>query len=125
MPEIPLRTVREAARCVERFRNNAQLCGQVCSQAIFGLYRTPLWRLLSTDHDGLLMPVGKRSLALTPELTQGLDDVKHLLERGIEDDAAFRFDDAAEMMIIAYRGMKLADLPAAQRQAWLEKIRLR
>jgi tetratricopeptide (TPR) repeat protein len=124
VPDAPLRTLREAARYVERFSSDGALCGDLCTAAIYGLYASPLWRLLSPhDSDSVSpAPAEEAALTITPELAQALDAAKQLLERGIEDDVKFRYDNAQQMMRIAFRGMRLLDVPAAERQAWLEKI---
>lgn len=123
VPDAPLRTLREAARYAGRFPHNAKLCGSLCSSAIYGLYRSPLNRLYGlVDGAEPLAPVRKGTLVLTPELVEGLEAVKQLLERGLEDDVALRFDSAERMVAVTYHGMESLDVPPAERQAWLERV---
>lgn len=126
MPDANLRTLREAIRCIERFRDNGELCGSACSNVLFSMLRSPLWRLREMDKfTDLLRHFDETTIALAPEWLRSIDDVKRLLERGLEDDVSvrfFRFDVAATMAIITYRGMILSSVPAAEREAWLEGI---
>ncbi len=123
MPDAPLRTLREAAYYLERFRSNTELCGNFCSAAIYGLYRSPLNRLYGlVDGAKPLSKVSQDSFTFTPELVQGLDAVKQLVERGVEDDVKCRFSSVERMIAVTYRGMELLDVSPADRQAWLEKI---
>jgi hypothetical protein len=63
------------------------------------------------------------ALVLTPEAVQDLDLVKRLLQRWIDDGAAVRSVYAAKYMtVITYRGMGRVNMPATERQAWLEEI---
>jgi hypothetical protein len=98
----------------------------LCSNAAFCLHCSQLNSLDGLTARGVRWhPVTKATLALTPEIVQGLDAVKRLLERGIEDDVSLSYADADRMMAVAYHGMRLLDVPAVERQAWLEKIRRR
>jgi hypothetical protein len=87
MPDAPIRTMREAARCAERFRQDSQLCDRLCEFAFFGLCRSSL-RHLSGETS--LRIEGKDPLVNTPETVRDLDLGKRLLEQWIEDDACYR-----------------------------------
>ena len=124
MPEASLRSLREAARYVEVFRQDSALCRDLCSYALpgRGLLRM-FWD--PESYDDPVPPLTNARLTLAPELVQALDAVKRLLERGVEDDVKFRFNTAEWTLVPVFRGMKLMDVPAAQRQAWLETIAAR
>ncbi len=120
LPEAPFRLLREAAGYLDRFHQDAVLCGSLCESASRGVLRSPLmtfWR--PQRYDDPLPPFRSGMLALTPELVQALDAAKRVLERGFEDDVKFRFDTSEWMLVPTVRGMRLMNVPAAQRQAWL------
>ena len=122
MPEAPLRTLREAACYVDRFRQNAELCGSLCENGVYGLVRSPLDVLYHQSPDEPLRPFTSGRLTLTPELVEALDAAKRLLERGVDDDVSFRYYMAEGMLVATFRGMRFTNMPAAQRQAWLKMI---
>jgi hypothetical protein len=123
MPEAPFRTLQESLRYMERFRQDSDLCGALCACDACGVMRSPLgafWR--PQRFDDPLPSFSSATLTLTPELVQALDAAKRLLERGVEDDVKFRFDTAEWMLVPTFRGMRLVNVPVAERQAWLETI---
>ncbi len=122
MPDAPLRMLREAARYMERYRQDAGLCNDLCECAFWGT-RTQLGEFLNTRvTNDPLPPFPEAPPTMTPELVQALDAMKRLLERGVEDDVTFRFETADRILFLTARGMRSMSVPAAEREAWLETI---
>ena len=123
MPDAPRRALREAARYVERFRDDGKVCGTLCRDAVLSVYHLPSKALfVIRDNNELLIPVEKDSLRLTADLVQDLEAVRQLLERSLERDVSLIFDDYTRMTVGTYRGMRLLGVPAAERQTWLEAV---
>lgn len=147
MRDAAVRTIREAAHCIERFPQESRICRRVCEYANCGLCRSPLRQLLDRDErrDMLISDEDSRTvgrkwkqvwratswltiddeepLVMTPETNQDFDHVRLLLEYWINGRAIIRsFPELRCMIFVIYHGMERFDVPVSDRAAWLEKI---
>ena len=128
-PETALRTIREAARYVaalppRRRRVQPSLRQRMWRHAVLSA-QSPLRRCLRRP----LEACHQTDRGDRAQRAQGLEAVKQLVERALEDDIevrldmrSVRLDGIKEMIVVTHRGMRLLDVPAPERQAWLEKI---
>ena len=111
-------TVQQAAKYMEQFRQDGDLCNDLCRNTYYVV--TGNMPCLWVFNDPISMT--KKTVTLSPELVQTLDAIKRLLERGIEDDTRFSASWVRGMMVVVFRGMQVLNVPQAQRQAWVEGI---
>ena len=65
-----------------------------CASGCGGCRSSPLNRLYGGAYGGPLKPVTKQTVAIGPERAQGLEAVKQLVERALEDDIEVRLEHA-------------------------------